>query len=120
MLLHDTNPEVYDYPLNSDASHWSFLSVEREKSKTIEASIISKVEKITGIKLTNVTHIADILIDNKSENFYQAKLTDDNVNNMSREHGQVLQFFSMKEVEKLNLEPYAKKFVVDNFPTLSI
>lgn len=120
MLLHDTNPEVYDNPQNTNASHWGFLTVKRENGQSLESSILTKVESVTGIKLKEIVQLAMVQGEEKSEYFFQAKLTDENVNNMLRANNRVLQFFSLKEVLKLNLETISKKFVEENIDTISV
>ena len=46
-----------------------------------------------------------------SRNCYHARLTDDNVNNIKRDEKQLLNFFTLAEIQKLPLTAPTKDFV---------
>jgi hypothetical protein len=124
LRLNDTNPEVYDNPKNTNKSTWSFLSVNKLKNKSFKESIIEKVEEDTSIRLSNAEFIADTIFNEQNKHFFHASLTDDNVNNMQRENGLTLQFFTLKEIDKLHLTDLTRIFlegnkqVIENFRSL--
>ena len=114
LKLHDSNPEILDNPTNTVKNSWSFISCYKEKNKSFKDSILAKVEKKTGIQLKTVDFLLDITYEEKSKHFFHARLTDDNVNNMTRMDGITLQFFTIKELSKLNLTPLTREFVDNN------
>ena len=95
-LMHSDNS-----PIVKNA--WCFIEGEKEKNKSLEESIFKKVEKETSLKLTAAT------LEQKC--FYHAELTDEHVNNIQRDEGQTLEFFTFREVEKLALTVSAAAFV---------
>lgn len=105
LLMHrDSSPLVQ--------SAWGFIEGEKEKNKSFEESIFEKVEKELNIKLTNAAFLSDSRLDNVHKCFYHADLTDKDVNNITRDEGQTLEFFSFHEVEKLSLTESSKKFLI--------
>lgn len=91
-------------------SAWCFIEVTKEKNKSFEESIFSKLKKEIGITITKPTQIP--LTSSSEENyFYHAELTDKDVNNINREEGQALEFFTFREVKKLSLTPSAATFI---------
>lgn len=111
LKLHNSNPEIYDNPINTTANSWSFLNASKSKHKSLKEGIIAKALNETGIVLQNVTDLVCIELDDRKHEFFHAYLTDDNVNNMQRREGQTLQFFTIKELNKLNLTQLSRLFV---------
>lgn len=114
LRLHNTDPLALSIQSNSKKNVWSFLSVSREKNKTLKTSIIAKVERETGIKLDGATLLLDSVTDVNNKHFFHASLNDDNVNSMHREDGETLQFFALKELTQLNLTVSTKSFIENN------
>lgn len=114
LRLHNTDPSILSIQSNSKHNVWSFFSVGREKNKTLKASILSKLEQETGLRLLNADFLLDTVIDLQTIHYYHASLNDDNVNSIQRENGATLQFFAMKELGGLNLTKPTKMFVDEN------
>lgn len=98
-------------PLLLNEVVWRFIGRNREKGKTMEETLLREVEKQTGIKLGEIEFLSTIEEDNTTKHFYLGRLTDTNVNNMNRDNGQTIQFYSMKELGKIPLSPSAQKFI---------
>jgi ADP-ribose pyrophosphatase YjhB (NUDIX family) len=98
-------------PLLLNEVVWRFIGRNREKGKSMEETILREVEKQTGIKLSHVEFLSTIEEDDTQKHFYHGRLTDSNVNNMNRDQGQTIQFYSMRELEKIPLTPATKKFI---------
>jgi hypothetical protein len=81
---------------------WSFITVEASGSQSGENIIMREVEKITSIPLSSVNLLFGVA-GVKKHNLYHAGLTDKEVNDIKRIEGQDLQFFTMREIEKLTL-----------------
>lgn len=82
---------------------WSLISGIKEKSQSFEEILVKRVQKEMGIKIENVEYV--------SEFYYHARLTDDNVNHITRSENQLLDFFTLKEVGKLFLSSESAKFI---------
>lgn len=93
-------------PIDTEQHPWSLIGGICEKRESFEKALTRRVEKETGIKVENVEYI--------SESCYHARLTDDNVNNIKRGEGQLLDFFSPKELQKLNLSSATAKFLQEH------
>lgn len=98
-------------PLLLDDVTWRFIGRAKEKKRSNEETIYREVERETGIKLSNIEHITTIKDADAEKHFYHAQLTDTHVNNMKRENGQTIQFFSLKEIDKLPLVPNAVQLI---------
>jgi ADP-ribose pyrophosphatase YjhB (NUDIX family) len=83
----------------------------KEKNKSFEETIYRDVERETSIKLERVELLSDPINNDRRNHFYHAKLTDENVNDMKREDGQALDFFTFRELNRLNLSALTKLFV---------
>ncbi|SRR5258706_10556653 len=92
-----------DSPIDDEKHPWCFISVVREKKEPFEYALSRKVENEMGIKIDNVEFV--------SECCYHARLTDDNVNQIKRTEGKLLDFFTLKEIRKLRLSEPTKEYV---------
>lgn len=106
LVLHETIPTIMEKNI------WRFIGKVKEKDKSFEETISSEVEKETGIKLTGVEFLSSALYNDQKKYFYHAALTDDNVNNIKRGERQLLQFFSLRELEKLPLTISTRQLVI--------
>lgn len=98
-------------PLLLNEVTWRFIGRAKEKSKSVEETIFREVEVQTGIKLATVELLGSVTEENEIKHFYHAQLTDTNVNNMNRDKGQTIQFFSIKELDTLPLTMSTKHFI---------
>ena len=86
-----------------EKSPWCFIYAPKEKNKPLEETIRRRVEKETSIKLDSVEFLSSCDYKDKKRHFYHAQLSDKNVNNITRSEGRLIQFFTVKELEKLSL-----------------
>ncbi len=85
---------------------WSLITVAEDENLPLEETLVNQVYKEMGIVINDVERI--------SETYYHARLTDKNVNNISRSEHQLLDFFSPKETEKLFLTGETQKFIASH------
>jgi len=90
-------------PMDEEKHAWCFISGIKENRESFENAMARKVEKETGIKIEKVEFV--------SESCYHARLTDDNVNKIERAEGQLLDFFTLKELGKLFLSSTTAQFI---------
>ncbi len=90
-------------PIDEIKNAWSFIAALKHNKEPLENTLKKIVEKEMGIKIDNVECVSD--------SFYHAKLTDDNVNQIKRAEDQLLDFFTLKELEKLSLSNSTAQFV---------
>ena len=82
---------------------WCLISGVKGKKESYEKALSRKVESETGIKIENVQFL--------SEFCYHAELTDDNVNNIQRKEHQLLDFFTLRDLNKLFLANSTQEFI---------
>ncbi len=92
-----------DSVIDEEDHPWSFISGHKDKKESPENAMSRRVEKEMGIKIEEVEFI--------SEFCYHARLTDDNVNNIKRAENQLLDFFTLRELEKLFLSTHTQRFI---------
>jgi hypothetical protein len=92
-----------DSAIDEKKHDWTFIVERNSTGKNNRESIKKQVEKETGIKVDNVEYLSD--------SFYYTQLTDDNVNNIKRSEGQLLDFFTLSDIQKLQLTFQTKQFV---------
>ena len=90
-------------PIDAKEQEWCFIGGRKDGGESFEEAMSRRVEKEANIKVEEVEFV--------SENCYHARLTDDNVNNIKRGEGQLLDFFTIGEVQKLHLSEPTRQFV---------
>ncbi len=90
-------------PMDEEKHAWCFIGGIKENRESFENAMARKVEKEMGIKIEKVEFV--------SESCYHARLTDDNVNKIKRAEGQLLDFFTLKELRKLFLSNATQQFI---------
>lgn len=90
-------------PIDNKKDEWCFIGGQKDGRESFEEAMSRRVEKEANIKVEEVEFV--------SENCYHARLTDDNVNNIKRAEGQLLDFFTIGEVQKLHLSEPTRQFV---------
>lgn len=105
LMLHETIPTI----LGQDI--WHFIEQVKEENKSFEETMCNEVERQTCIKLTGVEFLSSARYNNQKKYFYHAELTDTNVNNIKRRERQLLQFYSLHELEKLHLAISTRQLV---------
>lgn len=90
-------------PIDERTRSWSFIAGIREKRESFEVALARSIKKEMGIVIENIEYVSD--------SFYHARLSDSDVNNIQRSDNQLLDFFSLKEIEQLSLTKRTEKFI---------
>ncbi len=90
-------------PIDEIKNAWSFIAAIKNSKEPLMNTLVKVVEKEMGIKLDSVEKVTD--------NFYHARLSDDNVNQIKRDEDQLLDFFTPKDLEKLSLSNSTADFI---------
>jgi 8-oxo-dGTP pyrophosphatase MutT (NUDIX family) len=90
-----------DSPLEEGAQ-WCFIGGGKRGRESSVQALERIVEEETGIKIKGIERV--------NENFFQARLSDQNVNEIKRQEGQLLDFFTLPDLYKLDLETNSKSF----------
>ena len=100
--------------LSQRRNPWHSIKKIKEKDTTAERTIVEEVCKETLIRLDAVTLLSKVLYIDTVHHVFHARLTDTNVNNIGRGEGQLLQFFELKELPTLQLQPSTKLLFSQN------
>jgi hypothetical protein len=92
-----------DSAIDDKQHDWSFIGERNSMGKSTKEAIKKRVEKETGIRVEKVEYLSD--------SFYYTQLTDDDVNNIKRDECQLLDFFTLNDIQKLQLSYQTKQFV---------
>lgn len=92
--------------LDENSYPWVFISETIDKKQNSEKILRDKIEKEMGIIVENIEKISDYC--------YHGRLTDDNVNNIKRSTNQLLDFFTLNEIKKLNVSDNTRQFIIDH------
>ncbi len=98
-------------PIRSTRDVWTLLSGVKNKNESFEDAIVRKIKVEMQISVPSVEFLSNWNYDGKKKYFYRASLTDQQVNNILREEGQAIGFFSLQELAKLPLENLTKLFI---------
>lgn len=109
LLLFSHDIEIDDVTQNV----WSFVG-SRQLAKEKSENAIARIAKhTTNLDLKNITLMSSITNDKLTDNYYCAKLTDDQVNQIDRRSRQRLEFFKLSEINKLNLAAPTREFLAE-------
>jgi hypothetical protein len=92
----------YTSAVDSEKREWCFINSKQKTNESVASSLIRTIKEEADIKVEGVEQLTD--------NFYHAKLTDDNVNQIKRQENQLLDFFTLRDLHKLRLEEKTKVF----------
>lgn len=110
---------IRNYVFNSGvAKIWRMIGGEKEDNESFEKSIARKIKEEMNIKINDVKLLLVVPSNDKNTYFYHGKLTDSNVNLIERSEGQELQFFDLKELDKLQLAASTNLFFARNRNTV--
>lgn len=98
-------------PVRSASDVWSFIAATTVKKESFENAIIRQVKEEMQIHLAAVTFLSNWTYDGRKKYFFHASLTDKDVNNIQRSEARTIDFFTLKELEKVKLEPLTKLFI---------
>ena len=90
-------------PIDEIKDAWSFIAGDKQNKEPIKNTLLKRVEKEMGIKIDEVECLSDT--------YYHARLTDENVNQIKRAEDQLLDFFTLKELQKLSLSNQTADFI---------
>jgi len=106
---------IRNYVFNSGAQKiWSMIGGEKGSNESFEKTIIRKIKEEMNIEISDIKLLLVVPSDNKDTYFYHGKLTDNNVNFIERAEGQELQFFDLKELNKIQLASSSNLFFTKN------
>ena len=106
---------IRNYVFNSGLQKtWCMIGVEKGSNESCEKTIARCIKEDMNIKINDVKLLLIAPSDNKNTYFYHGKLTDNNVNLIERAEGQELQFFDLKELNKLQLATSTDLFFTQN------
>lgn len=102
---------IRNYVYNSGLKKiWCMIGGRKESNESSEKTIARKIKEEMNIEISNVKFLLVSPVDGKDIHFFHGKLTDNNVNRIERAEGQELQFFNLKELDKLQLTASANLF----------
>jgi len=106
---------IRNYVFNSgEQKIWCMVGGKKESNESFEKTIIRKIKEEMNIEINDIKLLLVVPSDNKDTYFYHGKLTDNNVNFIERAEGQELQFFDLKELNKIQLTSSANLFFTKN------
>jgi hypothetical protein len=92
-----------DGVMDTKQHEWTLIEGAAAKKGLVETEIVRLIEREMGIKISKV--------DKVEESYYHAQLTDDNVNEIDRSEGKLLDFFAVKELDNLALSESTSQFI---------
>lgn len=93
----------YESAIDNIQHDWTFIGSRKLSGESMETSLSKKIKNEAGIKISDIKLL--------SGNFYHATLSDEHVNSITRREEQLLDFFTLKELQKLPLSEQSKKLV---------
>lgn len=106
---------IRNYVFNSGVQRiWRMIGGEKGNNESFEKTITRCIKEEINIKINDVKLLLVTPSDSKNIYFYHGKLTDNNVNLIERAEGQELQFFDLKELDKLQLAASTNLFFTQN------
>ena len=96
---------------NLPHNDWHFIERIKEKNKTPQETIMREVKRQTEVKLSEVSFVARISRNGNMTYLFHARLNDNNVDNLKRDEGKLLQFFTLQELKRLRLKESTKLFL---------
>lgn len=104
-----------NYVFNSGAKKiWCMIGGKKGNNESFEKTITRCIKEEMNIEINDMKFLLVNSSDSKDTYFYHGKLTDNNVNFIERSEGQELQFFDLKELNKIQLTASANQFFSQN------
>ena len=97
---------------------WHMIGGKKENNESFEKTIARCIKEEMNIEISNVKLLLISPFGDKDIHFYHGKLTDNNVNCIERAEGQELQFFNLKELDKLQLAASTNLFFTQHRDTV--
>lgn len=114
LLSKHNKPDVLSY------NPWQFIEKEKSKHFSELDTIVREILKETKIKITELIPVPKDSSSETPEYVFHAQLTDVNVNTIQRGDESLLQFYSLSELQKLNLQESAKNIFTKYKSTLEL
>jgi ADP-ribose pyrophosphatase YjhB (NUDIX family) len=106
---------IRNYVFNSGLQKtWRMIGGEKGNNESFEKTITRCIKEEMKIEISGVKLLLIAPSDDRNTYFYHGKLTDNNVNFIQRAEGQELQFFDLKELDKIQLATSANLFFAQN------
>lgn len=110
---------IRNYVFNSGVQKiWRMIGGEKGHNESFEKTITRCIKEEMNIKISTMKLLLVVPSHDKNIYFYHGKLTDNNVNLIERAEGQELQFFDLKELDKLQLAASTNLFFIQNKNTV--
>jgi len=93
---------------------WCMIGGKKEGNESFEKAITRCIKEEMNIEVNDVKFLLVSPSYDKDIHFYHGKLTDNNVNRIERAEGKELQFFNLKELDKLQLVASANNFFIQH------
>ena len=92
---------------------WGLIDCSHNHSQEdmLEQAVIKKVKDEIGIKLKKIILLSSSANDSFKTNYYYSELTDQDVNEITRDDHQLVNFFSLAEVDTLQLSPVTQSLL---------
>lgn len=90
-------------PIDQGQNEWSFIGGDKGDNESSQEAMSRQVEGEMSIKIKTIQIL--------SKYCFHARLSDNDVNNIKRGEGQLLNFFTLRELQKLQLTPSTRQFV---------
>ncbi len=102
---------IRDFDLTSRLKKtWCMIGGKKENNESFDKTVVRKIKEEMNIEVNDVKFLLVSPFDDKDIHFYHGKLTDNNVNRIERAEGQELQFFNLRELDKLQLASSSNLF----------
>lgn len=95
---------------------WGFISGQKTASESSIQTIHRKVKQATKLDLKNIKLVS--VESSESECIYHGELSDIDVNSIERKEGLRLEFYTLRELQKLNLTEDTEGFLNDHKETV--
>lgn len=92
----------FNSAIDTEKHDWRFIGGELRAKETPVDALSRMVKDEANIKIDDVKLV--------SNNFYHARLTDENVNQIQRSEGQLLDFFTLSDLKKLQMDSETRNF----------
>lgn len=95
----------FNSAIDTEKHEWKLIGGERKAKESPIDALSRMVKSEANIKINEVKQVSD--------NFYHAKLTDKNVNEIQRSEGQLLDFFTPSDLQKLKMDSKTRDFTLE-------
>jgi ADP-ribose pyrophosphatase YjhB (NUDIX family) len=98
-------------PFRSKNDIWTFIEGQKKGNESFEKAIRRKIESMLCLNPGQIELLSHWTYNSRKKYFFHAQLTDEEVNSMQRLEGETIDFFSVRELEKLQMSHLTKLFI---------